>query len=73
VQRYLSLAYYGISGVLKMTVFKYFPPCGEGYDGIGIVPNVTVELSEEARRYSSFELLGKSVDNQLVEAVKYFK
>ena len=73
VQRYLSLAYYGIPGVLKMTVFKYFPPCGEGYDGIGIVPNVTVELSEEARRYSSFELFGKSVDNQLVEAVKYFK
>ena len=73
VQRYLSLAYYGIPGVLKMTMYKYFPPCGEGYDGIGIEPNVTVELSKEATKYNSYELLGKSVDNQLVEAVKYFK
>ena len=73
VQRYLSLAYYGIPGVLKMTMYKYFPPCGEGYDGIGIEPNVTVELSEDAKKYNSYELLGKSVDNQLVEAVKYFK
>ena len=73
VQQYLSLQYYGISGVLKMTKYKYFPPCGEGYDGIGIAPDVTVELSDEAKRYSSYELLGKSVDNQLMEAVKYFK
>lgn len=73
VQQYLSLEYYGISGVLKMTMYKYFPPCGEGYDGIGITPEVIVELSDEARKYSSYDLLGKSVDNQLMEAVKYFK
>ena len=73
VQRYMSLQYYGISGILKMTIFKYFPPCGEGYDGIGIEPHIVVELSDEARQYNSYEIMGKSVDNQLVEAVKYFK
>ena len=73
VQRYISLQSYGISGILKMTIAKYFPPCGEGYDGIGIEPNVTVELSEEAMKYNHYEIMGQSVDNQLVEAVKYFK
>lgn len=73
VQRTMSLAYYGIPGYLKMTMFKYFPPCGEGYDGIGIEPDVAVELSDEAKKYNSYDIFGKAIDNQLVEAVKHFK
>ena len=73
VQRYLNLGYYGVAGVLKLTVQKYFPPCGEGYDGIGIAPDVTVEVSEEALKYNIYDIFGKAQDNQLVEAIKHFK
>ena len=73
VQRYLDLGYYGVAGILKLTVQKYFPPCGEGYDGIGIAPDVTVELSEEALGYNVYDIFGKAQDNQLVEAIKHFK
>lgn len=73
VQRNVNLAYYGIAGVLKMTMFKYFPPCGEGYDGFGIEPDHTAELSEEAMGFNYYEIFGTSIDNQLMEAVKYFK
>ncbi len=64
-----------LGGVLKLTVYMYYPPNGEGYDGIGIVPKAdcTVELSEEAKGMNIYEIMGTKTDNQLVEAVKKFK
>lgn len=64
-----------LGGVLKLTVYMYYPPNGESYDGIGIVPkeDCTVELSEEAKENNIYEIMGTKTDNQLVEAVKHFK
>ena len=61
------------SGWIKLTVYMYFPPNGESYDGIGIVPDYEVELSEEALKESIYDILGTSKDDQLTEAVKHFK
>ena len=70
VQGYIPLEAYGVSGVLKMTQQHYFPPCGKGYDGEGIEPNVQVELSaEEKKKFNIYEF---ESDNQLQEAVKHF-
>ena len=63
------LSRYGYEGALKLTSFYYLPPSGEGYDGIGIVPHVTVELSEEAKEYN-INLLPHEKDNQLAAAVQ---
>ena len=72
MQTTFSLARYGYSGALKLTTAHYFPPCGEGYDGIGITPHVVVELSEEALKYN-INLLPDELDNQLAEAIKTMK
>jgi carboxyl-terminal processing protease len=64
-----------LDGVLKLTVYKYFPPCGEGYDGIGIEPKdeCKVELSEEAKNKNIYDTMGTVEDNQLTEALKHLK
>ena len=72
MQTTYSLARYGYGGALKLTTAYYFPPCGEGYEGIGITPDKVVELSEEARKYN-INLLPDSLDNQLEEAIKIMK
>ncbi len=75
MQSYLSLAYFGCDGVLKITRHMYFPPNGESYDGKdkGIQPTHAVDVSEEASKLSIYKIMGTKDDNQLVEAVKYFK
>lgn len=73
VQSYMNLSYFGYSGVLKLTRYMYYPPNGESYDGIGIVPHVSVELSDEASGKNVYDIMGTATDNQLVEAVKHFK
>ncbi len=72
MQTTYSLARYGYDGALKLTTAYYFPPCGEGYDGIGITPHVVVELSDEAKTYN-INLLPDELDNQLSEAVATMK
>ena len=57
---------------LKLTTAHYFPPCGEGYDGIGITPHVVVALSEEALTYN-INLLPDDKDNQLAAALEAMK
>ena len=69
MQSILPLDRFGYGGALKLTTKMYFPPCGEGYDGIGITPDEVVELSEEAKKYSVY-LLPQSLDNQLAAAIK---
>jgi len=72
MQTTFSLTRYGYDGALKLTTAHYFPPCGEGYDGIGITPHVEVTLSEEALKYN-VNLLPDSLDNQLAEAINTMK
>ncbi len=69
MQTTYSLARYGYDGALKLTTAYYYPPSGEGYDGIGITPHVAVELSEEAQKYN-INLLPDELDNQLIAAVE---
>ncbi len=69
MQTTYSLARYGYDGALKLTTAYYYPPCGESYDGIGITPDITVALSEEALTYN-FNLLPDELDNQLITAVE---
>lgn len=70
IQAFQSLKPYGCGGVLKLTYGHYYPPSGEGYDGIGIEPHVPVELSEEAKNYPSIRLVPDDKDNQLQKAVE---
>lgn len=71
MQSVLSLAYFGYEGAVKLTTNMYFPPCGESYDGVGITPDVTVELSEYAANINIYEL-SDADDNQLQKAIETF-
>ena len=71
MQSILSLSMFGCPGALKLTTKMYYPPKGESYEGIGIVPNVAVELSEAASKINIYEIADAD-DNQLVEALKQF-
>jgi carboxyl-terminal processing protease len=73
MQSVLSLASYGFAGGLRLTTRMYFPPCGEGYDGIGLYPteNYNISLSEEAKGYS-LDMLPESLDDQLLSAIRSF-
>lgn len=68
LQNMIDLSAFGYSGALKLTTKMYFPPCGEGYDGIGITPDLEVEQSEEAKSYNHY-MLPQSLDDQLIAAL----
>jgi carboxyl-terminal processing protease len=68
MQTLFSLTKYGLEGGLKLTVARYFPKSHTDYHGIGIVPDVEVELSEEALEYN-FYLLPEDKDNQMQAAI----
>lgn len=68
MQSIFSLAYYGYDGGLKLTTRMYFPASGQGYHGIGITPNVPVELSEEAKEINIY-VLPEDKDDQLLTAI----
>ncbi len=69
MQSTVLLSNYGYEGALKLTVAYYYPPCGEGYDGMGITPDVEVAL-DEAYKFTNLNLLTDEQDNQLAAAVK---
>ncbi len=65
---------YGLSGAVKLTTHMYFSGGDTelvGYDGVGIVPDVTVKLNDEALNYFAY-LVPQTVDNQLMTAVEQF-
>lgn len=47
VQGIYSLAEIGLEGGLRVTTKMYFPPCGEGYNGIGIKPDIAVAFPKD--------------------------
>ena len=61
MQTIFSLKEQGIDGGIKITTDVYFPPCGENYDGVGILPDIVVELEEG------------ETDNQLLAAIEQLK
>ena len=72
MQSTLPLSYFGVDGVLKLTTNLYFPPCGESYDGIGIVPDVEVALDEALKNKNIYEITDAE-DNQLQAAIELLK
>lgn len=68
----LSQYSYGVyDGYVKMTTYAYVTKCDVPYHGIGIVPDVEVSLSEEARTYNLYTL-PQSLDDQLLAAIAQF-
>ena len=72
MQSILSLEMFGCPGALKLTTRMYYPPKSENYDGVGIVPNVEVALSEAASKINVYDIADAD-DNQLVTALAQFK
>lgn len=72
MQSIYPLYYWGYEGAVKLTTKHYFPPCGEGYDGIGITPDVAVSLSEEAANTNIYKL-AEADDAQLQAALALLK
>lgn len=61
-------------GWIKLTMYMYYPPSGESYDGIGIAPDYEAEMSEESYGLNIYDIMGTKNDTQLVKAIdKYFK
>ena len=55
-------------GVITVTSFFYNPPYGENYDGVGIYPDIEVELPDEYKNKSTF-LIPRESDTQLQAAI----
>jgi carboxyl-terminal processing protease len=55
-------------GYITVTSFFYNPPYGENYDGIGIYPDIEVELPEEYKNANTL-LIPKESDTQLAAAI----
>ncbi len=60
----------GQSIQLNLSTFFYDPPTSDNYEGIGITPDVTVELPEEAQQLNLFKLT-EELDTQLAAALSY--
>ena len=73
MQSYVALSSFGnYSGYLKMTTYAYVTKCGVTYHEIGIVPDVAVALSEEAKQYNLY-VLPEALDDQLLTAIAQFQ
>ena len=57
---------------LRLTTNKYNPPMSDNYDGVGITPDIEIELSEALAGKSPFEYTD-SEDNQLQRACEALK
>lgn len=55
-------------GVITVTSFFYNPPYGENYDGIGIYPDIEVELPEEYKNKNTL-IIPRESDTQLQAAI----
>lgn len=71
MQTTYSLAMFGLGGAVKFTTHMYYSAKSEGYDGIGIAPDLKVELSKEASEINIYDYeIRDPKDNQLQEAIK---
>lgn len=70
VQSYFSIP--ETDGMLKITTEAYYTPNGVCVHGTGIEPDETVELSEDAKKYS-ISVLPFELDTQLQAAINYLE
>lgn len=56
-------------GAVKLTFAKYTAPGVENYDGVGIIPHITQELSDDVKGQNLFTL-AEEKDDQLQAALK---
>jgi carboxyl-terminal processing protease len=56
-------------GLITVTSFYYNPPFGENYDGIGIYPDIEVELPEEYKNTNTL-IIPRESDTQLNAALE---
>ncbi|MBQ3228179.1 MAG: PDZ domain-containing protein [Clostridia bacterium] len=68
MQTIFSLEYFGFDGAVKMTTKMYFPPLSDGYDGIGIKPNLEVELDKSLENKNIYKITDAE-DNQIQAAI----
>ena len=57
------------SGV-KLTTKMYFPPFSEGYDGIGITPDIEIDMDELLENVNIYKI-SDAQDTQLQRAIQY--
>ncbi len=69
MQSIIPLSRYGYSGALKLTTAMYYPASGEGYDGVGITPDVIEELDAKLANVNIYEI-EDAQDNQLKKALE---
>lgn len=60
------------NSAIRVTYKMYSPPFSDNYNGIGLIPDFIVELSEEAAKKNLYNLKDNE-DNQLQEAVNRIK
>jgi len=72
MQEIFNLSYYGCSGGLKLTTKLYYPPISDNYDGIGITPDIVVEMDKAYSDISKYKLT-EDQDNQLQTALNALK
>jgi carboxyl-terminal processing protease len=68
MQTIFSLEYIGYAEAVKMTTKMYFPPISEGYDGIGIKPDLEIELDESLKNKNIYKITDAE-DNQIQAAI----
>ena len=58
---------------IKLTTARYYTPSGECIHGVGIEPDITVELDEDAVTVYGLNNLPHDQDNQLQAAIKVLR
>lgn len=57
--------------MLKLTTAVYMPPYSESYDGIGVVPHIDVDMTDDVKNVSIYKLADEE-DTQLMRAIESF-
>jgi carboxyl-terminal processing protease len=69
MQSTYKLSQYGYSGAIKLTTKYYYPPISESYEGVGIEPDVKVELDPSLEGKNIYTITDAE-DNQLGRAIE---
>ena len=72
MQKTYLLKEYGLEGALKLTTHMYYSKSHTSYHGEGIVPDITIELSDKAQSYAGAPI-PHDEDNQLQRAIRNMK
>lgn len=55
---------------LRITYRMYKPPFSDGYDGVGVKPDIEIDMADEFKNVSLYKLTDTE-DTQLVKAIEY--